>query len=182
MLEVDGVGDAEGPRGDELRGLFVVACHDRLAQEQEAPGGALLLVNARVVDELHEGRARSVEDRDLGPFHLDVRVVDARPTQRGEYVFHSTDAHVGAAERRIEPGVHHVFCEGGNLHAVAAENDSGIRRRRGEGQADLRSRVETDTVDRGALPEGTLAEGMEIHHLVSALEGAAATENLGIFT
>jgi hypothetical protein len=42
--------------------------------------------------------------------------------------------------------------------------------------------VEAHTVDGGTLPESALAEGMEIHHLVSALEGAAATENLGIFT
>jgi len=42
--------------------------------------------------------------------------------------------------------------------------------------------VKTHSVDGCALPERTLVEGMEIHHLVSALEGAAATENLGIFT
>jgi hypothetical protein len=42
--------------------------------------------------------------------------------------------------------------------------------------------MEAHTVYRGALAERTLAKGMKIHHLVSALEGAATTENLGIFT
>ena len=53
-----------------------------------------------LVDQDHEGGGAAVEDRDLGPVHLDERVVDSQRVERGQQVLDGVDGDPVAGERR----------------------------------------------------------------------------------
>jgi len=55
------------------------------------------------VDQHHEGGGTAVEDRDLRPVYLDLRIVDPKTGKGAEEVLDGADGDAVAAERRTGP-------------------------------------------------------------------------------
>ena len=83
VIKVDRKGDPESIIGAQGRGFIAVLNGDIPCYANKLLGGWLFL-NARGLQQIHEGTRRSVHDWDFGGVDINVGVVDTQPTQRRE--------------------------------------------------------------------------------------------------
>ena len=135
-------------------------------------------MDPRALDELHERRAGTVGDGDLGAFHFDASSVDPAARQSGEDVLDGADPHAVAAQRGVQHRVHDGSALRRNLERRSEigphEDDAAVRAGRRERQADRLARVQPDAFDGCTVLECPLVEGLAIHRSVGPRVGAAA--------
>ncbi|MNT29283.1 hypothetical protein D3C72_1650150 [compost metagenome] len=141
MVEVDLEAQLEAVVRLQARPLLVGAlafAHLDLAQHADEAARRLLQLDARALQQEHEGRGRPVEDRHFVGRDVDVEVVDAQARAGGHDVFDGL--HLGAARGDGGRQARVVDRFGGHAdldrlgQVDAAEHDARVGRGRSQGQ------------------------------------------------
>ena len=89
-------------RGDSVRGVSL-SDHERLSHDYGPDARALLVLDARPLDQIAPAPAAPIERRGLGALEKDLEVVDAENCQRSQEVFDRSHLGVALPENRF-PG------------------------------------------------------------------------------
>ena len=116
VLIIDHVCDAQLIRGkhDHVDALLLLGVDDRFLDFQEILRRALLL-ESRLLEDLHERHGTPVAHRRLVRVHLHEYVIDFQAVHGREHVFHLADLHLLCPDRRITEMIDHVFDVGRDL-------------------------------------------------------------------
>ncbi|MPN32775.1 hypothetical protein SDC9_180255 [bioreactor metagenome] len=147
MVKDDGKAQAIAVVGLEARPLVAVADFDRPGDADEFLGGILFL-DARRLDQEHEGRGRAIEDGHFRRIEVDPGIVDAEAAERRHQVFDGADLDPVALQAGTHAGVADQDRLCGNIDRLrqinATKDDAGVRCGRAQGQIDLDTAVQTD--------------------------------------
>jgi hypothetical protein len=140
-------------------GALAFAHFHRLHEAHETLGRALQL-DARALQQEHEGRGRAVENRHFLGADVHIQVVDAQARAGRHQVLHRV--HLGAAGRDGggHAGVRHGHGRDGDIHRLgqvhAPEDDARVGLRRTQRQLDPLAPVQTHADGAGQGLEGAL--------------------------
>ena len=130
VVEVDGEIEAAAGKGRESRPFVAFAYFYGFEDLDEALGG-VLLADARLLQEIDEGRSAAVHDGDFWRVQLDDDVINADTGERRHEMLNGGDAHAAVIdERGAELGVAHEVgaCRdfGERVKVGAAEGDTAV--------------------------------------------------------
>ena len=130
VVKVNGEIEAAAGKGRESRPFVAFAYFYGFEDLDEALGG-VLLADARLLQEIDEGRSAAVHDGDFWRVQLDDDVINADTGERRHEMLNSGDAHAAVIdERGAELGVAHEVgaCRdfGERVKVGAAEGDTAV--------------------------------------------------------
>ena len=161
VIEIDGKLHLEAIIGLE-HGVLVTVLHPDPAFDADKALGALLLLDARRLDQEDEGAGTAIHDGHLRRADVHIGIVDTQAGEGREQMLHGGDAHTVLDQGGGEAGIAHIQRTGGDIHrhgeVGAAKNDAGVRGRGAQGQVDLVTGVQADARGADDIFERTLPD------------------------
>ena len=159
MIEIDLEADLEAVERNE-DGALVALFYADFALDADELLGSFLLLQSGGLDQEYERTSAAIHDRHFRSGQLDVGVVDTQAGHGREQVLHRIHFDVTLDQGGRHGGFADVLGPGRDFHyriqVGAAEHDTGVHRRRFQGQVNLFPRVQTDASSPDDVLQGAL--------------------------